>query len=477
MTSRNEPTGVWIRVSSGGQDEKNQLPDIVKHIETHGYNVTRKYELNDKSASKGEQQATLDEMLTDMREGTITVLVVWHSDRLERRGSEYLQRDIRLIRDAGGRIESVKESWLGNTDISGEVMTSIAGTFAHQHVVHLTEQVKASHDIIRANGAVGPGGTPWGFVAIGPKLNKQLIPTDLCRDYIPQIFARAIAGESYRAIATWLDAEGVPTKRGNNWHEGSVRKLIHNPVYKGRWMSEDRTKTITRCEAVVSADVWDRANAATVRQPGREPVTSRALLADLKCKRCEDSPMNVIRIKDRTGKYYSYYRCTGRGARRKGCGNMIPLEPLERVVRLWMLVVSSEPHQERYWIEGTNWDSEISDAKQDMREALEAEEFARLPELQAQLEDYRSREVIKGRWAYKDTGLTKGQYFAGLGHDDKRAYLRTLDIQALKLPKGQSGGWGAGQGRFKLFIDGEECDPERFAAADRAFAARVGRLN
>jgi DNA invertase Pin-like site-specific DNA recombinase len=469
-----EPAGIWLRVSSSKQDEANQLPDVLEYCARRNYRPARWYILHDKSAKKGEQQDTLDEMVNDMRHGAIVVGVCWKASRMERRGPRHTFRLLTEVSDAGCRVESVSQQQWGTGGVAGQTLTSLYASIDQEYSDTLSDNVKLSYDRIRSNGGVGPGGTPWGYKVTGEKYNKRLVATDLCGEYAPKIFQQAIDRESYRAIAEWLDSQGVPPKGGGQWHEGSVRKLIHNPVYKGRWMNEARTRTIARSEVVVSPDVWDRANAATTRQPGRRPVTNHALLADLKCKRCEDSPMNVIRIKDRNGKYYSYYRCTGRGARRKGCGNMIPLEPLERIARLWMLVVSSEPHQERYWIEGTNWDSEISDAKQDMREALEAEEFGRLPELQAKLEDYRNREVTKGRWGPpKDTGITKGEYFAGLDHDAKRDYLRTLDIRAIRLPKGEAGGWGAGKSRFKLFVDGEECDPERFAAAD---AARVGRL-
>lgn len=470
MTRTSESAGVWIRVSSGGQDEQNQVPDVERHCAAHGYTVAERYELNDKSASKGEQQHKLDEMLHDMRDGKIAVLVCWHSDRVERRGPEALFSLLRQIKDAGGRIESTQEPLLGTEDLTGEAVTAIGAVIAHQYTVHLAEQVRLAHERIRANGAVGPGGNPWGYKTTGKKYNKQLIPTDLCREYAPLIFDRAIAGKTYREIGAWLDSEGVPPKKGGQWHEGSVRKLIRNRVYAGRWQNGAKTLTTVRCEAVVSADVWERANAATNRRPNRQPVsaTIRPMLADLRCARCDDSPMNRIRIKDRYGKYYTYYRCTGRGARRKGCGNMILLEPLERFVRVWTLIVSDKPHQVRTWVEGTNWDAEIADTKQDMREAVEAEDFDRMPELRARLENYRNREVIRGRWEYEDTGLTVGQYFASLDDDGKREYLRRHDIRAEKTGKAPQD--------FRVVIDGDECDRERFDTADLAYAAKTGRM-
>jgi hypothetical protein len=375
-------------------------------------------------------------MLADMRDGTIKVLVCWHSDRLERRGPEYVFRLLAQVRDADGRIESTKEPMFGQTDMSGEALTALGAVISHQYSVHLGEQVRASHERIRVNEAVGPGGIPWGYVAVGPRLNKRLVATDLCRKYAPQIFQRVIAGESYRSIATWLDSENVPPKRAASWHEGSVRKLIRNRVYAGRWQNEDKTRTTTESEAVISAETFDRANAAIKRQPDRKPAKHVSMLANLKCARCEDSPMNRIGIKDRHGrKTYYYYRCTGRGAGRKGCGNMVPFDYTEQIVSTVVRVLSSEPHHTRRWIEGESFLSEISNVKQDMREAVEAEEFDRLPGLQQEIAGLRIKQenAVKGHWQYEDSGITVGQHFASLDKAGQRDYLKTHDIRVEKV--------------------------------------------
>jgi DNA invertase Pin-like site-specific DNA recombinase len=197
VISKNTPAGIWVRVSTGGQDEANQVPDIERHCVAHGYTIAERYELNDKSASMGQQQAKLDEMLDDMRDGTITVLVCWHSDRLERRGPEYVFRLLAQARDAGGRIESVQEPLFGAEDMSGEAMTALGAVISHQYSVHLGEQVRLAHARIKANGAVGPGGTPWGYRIMGEKYSKQLVPTDLCR-------AVQDVAHSVRDAGTWF---------------------------------------------------------------------------------------------------------------------------------------------------------------------------------------------------------------------------------------------------------------------------------
>jgi hypothetical protein len=47
------------RISTGGQDEANQRPDIDRHCEARGYEITRRYSLRGKSASRGEQRGDL----------------------------------------------------------------------------------------------------------------------------------------------------------------------------------------------------------------------------------------------------------------------------------------------------------------------------------------------------------------------------------------------------------------------------------
>jgi len=62
-----ELAGIWVRVSTDRQDEASQLPDVLGHCAARGYDVAKRYELRDKSAFHGEQEAALAEMLADVR--------------------------------------------------------------------------------------------------------------------------------------------------------------------------------------------------------------------------------------------------------------------------------------------------------------------------------------------------------------------------------------------------------------------------
>jgi hypothetical protein len=69
-----EPAGIWLRVSSGEQEEALQLPQVLKHCADHNYRPAKWYIIHGKSAYHGKHQKDLDRALEDMRHGETHVL-------------------------------------------------------------------------------------------------------------------------------------------------------------------------------------------------------------------------------------------------------------------------------------------------------------------------------------------------------------------------------------------------------------------
>jgi DNA invertase Pin-like site-specific DNA recombinase len=448
------PVGAWIRVSSGKQDEENQVPAVIRYMIDHEIWPVVWYVVHAKSAFKGEQQGALDQAVSDMREGMTSVLVIWRSDRLERRHerkngkSKTLMDTLAEFTDAGGKVVSTLEPTLGALDAGGEMMTYMTSIANRDKSQRISEDVKNALNRIRANGAVSTR-PPWGFYTEGPKYNRKMTPTDECREYVPQIFDRCIAGESLRATAEWLETQPVKPMFGGKWNETAVRNIIRQRAYTGQRL-DGQGNTVGTCDAVISAAVFERANEAlSAREHRGPPAEHKPLLAKLKCVRC-GNPMYRIHGTGR-GKAYYYYRCAGSGARRKGCGNMVRYERLENMVAVRMLAWNDEPHQIRDWVEGRNWDSEIADVVQSIRELDPRNREHRVlrAKLEDELDEYQrlnDEESTSGRWdtidVLNDDGsvMTKGEYFYDLYQpyveggdvDPARDYLTTFDIRAEK---------------------------------------------
>lgn len=488
-----EPVAIWLRVSSGKQDEANQLPEVLRNCASRSYRPVKFYVCHDKSASKGEHQQKLDEMIEDVRQGLIKKVVCWKSSRLERRGGMALMAIVTAVADAGGTVQAV-ESDLGEDSVEKRVMTFFRGEMDHEYVKDLARNTKLSMDRIESNGALR-GYAPWGYEVVGEKYNKTIRPTELGKKYIPEIFQRCIKGDSIRTICAWLDSEGVLPTRGERWNEGSLHQIIRNMTYAGRRQNEGPTKpgakypsrkdkvTVMHCEAVITMDIWQDANDALRNRPRRGPggggsLPNRPLLASLKCARCADSPMNRMVGGDKDHRR-QYYRCYGRAPQRKGCGNMIQLERLETFVLVEIIRRHNESHETKVWVDGINFDAQILDITQELSElprkmnAASPEYITRVMELSASLADYQGRETTKGHYekepVYKADGsiMTKGEYFFNLDNDGRREFLREHDIRAEKMSDGS----------IRLTIDGEEviANPYMVALLDAA-GPRVAKI-
>jgi DNA invertase Pin-like site-specific DNA recombinase len=235
------------------------------------------------------------------------------------------------------------------------LLWAVAGDRAYQERQDIIERTKRQHDALTAAGKF-VGRPPFGFTTKGERYDRRLVPTEAGRKYVPLIFEKAIGGWSQDKIAAWLRAEGVEPVSGT-WWPRTIGGLIRNPVYKGhrckrdlvppdefeerdgkivryrygdRWVETARWeygRTIHRCEALVDAATWQRANEALTTRPRRGHIDheNRAMLAGaLYCPFCEDSPMYRHRALSR-GRAYFYYRCFGRGSQRASCGNMVPV--------------------------------------------------------------------------------------------------------------------------------------------------------
>ncbi|HEY2551929.1 MAG TPA: recombinase family protein, partial [Streptosporangiaceae bacterium] len=258
----NDKAGRWLRVSSGGQDEASQQPDIDAWCASHGYDVTATYTVHGKSAYHGEQDKALNQALADMTAGKINVLVVWVLDRIERRGASYVFDLAKLVREAGGRIEYVLEPHLNTANEMSDVMLSLAATVAHMESKRKSQRVKAKHDGLRAAGSL-IGRAPWGYRIVERDGRKQLEPTDEGKTWLPYIYDEVIKGRPLRAIAAELDRQGVKpmgtkSKPGTSWNEGTIcNGLIPCETYKGRRPNNGSQQVAV---AVVTPERWRAAN-------------------------------------------------------------------------------------------------------------------------------------------------------------------------------------------------------------------------
>jgi DNA invertase Pin-like site-specific DNA recombinase len=138
----------WYRISTDQQRQHtdNQVPDVEQFTAHHGYDVTRTYTISDTAWKDGggpEYKRTLQQALDDAHAGKFSVLVVWSLDRIVRNGAEDALRIIRLFRQRGCTVVSVKESWLNASPEVQDILVAFAGWMAERESARRSERIKA----------------------------------------------------------------------------------------------------------------------------------------------------------------------------------------------------------------------------------------------------------------------------------------------------------------------------------------------
>lgn len=175
------PGARFIRVSSGGQDEKSQVPDIDKYGDREGITYVHDYELHDKSAHKGEQQKYLDDAVKRVSRGEFRILVAWRADRVDRRGTKSYIRFLLALEDAGGELHVENFGRVHLDDLYGLLQAGMSSQQAKDESDLKSDRVRISFDKIETAqweerfGAFR-GKRPFGYQIIERNGKKWLVP-------------------------------------------------------------------------------------------------------------------------------------------------------------------------------------------------------------------------------------------------------------------------------------------------------------
>jgi site-specific DNA recombinase len=294
---------------------------------------------------------------------------------------------------------------------------------AGQELASIKERVARAHAAIRENGGL-LGRPPWGYESCGAKYSRQMRPTPEGRTYIPETFARALNGDTLLSICQWLDGCGTEAPTGGKWSPKTVSQILRCSTYCG-YRRDAAGNIVLRCEALVSAEDFERAGNALAARFHRGPMTNQpALLSGvLHCGRCR-GPMYRIKAGRAGQKPRHYYRCAGRGRQRKGCGIMIDLALLDALA-VETLEMSTQPWGTRVWVPGTSRRAEI---KLEIRALdIDAPDYAeRHAALMAELADAPLDSA--GHWEECSDGTTIGTHFTALDEAGRVQFLREKNV-------------------------------------------------
>jgi DNA invertase Pin-like site-specific DNA recombinase len=289
---RSAPAVLYAAKSTQDKRGSNptQLADGRGLAKREGLTVVGEYADEDASAWKGNRGPELAAAL-DHAERIGGSLVCQHSDRLARGDGVQARHLVQLVLESkarGIRLRSVED----DSSLDNVLMAAAMGERNAEDSRRKGAAVKAGMARKRERGEY-IGHRPYGY---GWERNEAdirvIVPDPGEAAIVRRIFAEYLAGRSQLAITRGLIRDGVPTQRGGEWHQGTIRMILARPLYGG-WVTDGKDGVFEGLhEPLIDRAEWEKVaelRGAKARTHGRgRPVAGQHLFRKgfLRCGVC-----------------------------------------------------------------------------------------------------------------------------------------------------------------------------------------------
>lgn len=322
---------IYLRVSTVDQNYERQRVELEALVKSRGDNL--KYVFEEKRSAVLSMDTR--EQLTKMRQLTkddVDIIYIWDITRLSRRSIDFINLVYEFANK--GICLYFKDKNIITLDEDGQInaMASIylymLGIFAQMDAENLKSKMKSGKEKSLLDGNSYTTHAPFGYYLDNKKLYIKEDEAELIR----MIYDLYIDGKTLNEAAIQMNSKNIPTKSGGKWTAEIIRKMIINPVYKGKPEYRNYKKVNGKLQvdkvrvfdapAIIDAGKWDLAQEQRVKNItcADKSRTRKALLRGIiVCGLCGKS-CNVAQTKNKV----ALYRCSDKRASintKVGCKN------------------------------------------------------------------------------------------------------------------------------------------------------------
>jgi len=339
---------IFVRVST--LDQKNNTDSVETHIErgkmyaqSRGWKVIKIFNLAGVSGKSTINHKQTLQMFDDIRSGNIKGIIISSLSRLARNTSELLEYS-KFFEENNASLISINESLDTSTSGGKFFYTLLSALSTYEREITYERQI-ASLTYRRKQGKFTGGMVSYGYKIVEAQvvINEEEAPI---RRLIYDLF---IEHQRMTTVARELNNRGYVTRKGKQWTDSTVSRLLKNTDAKGirrcnykTPLSKDNPSGLKPqsewiylpCPALISEEKWDEVN-AIIRENEKgsvfkQPLNKRVHLFTSYLK-CEQGHKMTIKSKS------SRYTC-------KECKYGIDKDDLEEVFlsRIKQFLISDE---------------------------------------------------------------------------------------------------------------------------------------
>ena len=345
----------YCRVSTDKSDQLNSLETqkefFLEYTKRTGDNLIKLYADEGISGTKIKNRKEFQRMLADAEKGLFNMVVVKDISRFARNTVDLLQ-SVRKLKSLGIETQFLTASMtsMGNS----EFVLTIFGALAQEESANTSKRIKFGKKMNAEKGRVP--NIVFGYdKTIGDYFNLSINENEA--KAIQQIF-QWYTEEGYGGskIANMLNERGIKTKRGNNWSQNSVCRILTNEIYTGKIINgkeeiadfltgqrkeKDESEwlvTIRPKLRIIEDEVFDKAQDILKGRYDSFKITherqsNKYLFSTLiKCKECGWSFRRTVRTYKNT---YVRWVCSGHnGKGADSCPNAVTVDEEELIQAL-----------------------------------------------------------------------------------------------------------------------------------------------
>lgn len=223
----------YCRVSTDKSDQLNSLETqkefFLEYTKRTGDNLVKLYADEGISGTKIKNRKEFQRMLADAEKGLFNMVVVKDISRFARNTVDLLQ-SVRKLKSLGIETQFLTANMtsMGNS----EFVLTIFGALAQEESANTSKRIKFGKKMNAEKGRVP--NIVFGYdKTIGDYFNLSINENEA--KAIRQIF-QWYTEEGYGGskIANMLNERGIKTKRGNNWSQNAVCRILTNEIYTGK---------------------------------------------------------------------------------------------------------------------------------------------------------------------------------------------------------------------------------------------------
>lgn len=223
----------YCRVSTNQVEQEeslaNQREHFTKYIKEHaGWKLVKIYFDDGISGTKAKNRPGLQQLLTDCKQRQIDLILTKSISRFSRNTTDCLKL-VRQLQAFNVPIIFEKEN-INTSKMGDELILSVLSSLAQDESFSMAGNIHLAFKQQVKSGVYHYSLAPYGFQK---DRQRNLVPNPTERKVIKQIFTWALANLTPAEIATKLNQQKIPSRRGGQWHDSTIRNILSNQAYIG----------------------------------------------------------------------------------------------------------------------------------------------------------------------------------------------------------------------------------------------------